>query len=257
MSSSAPIQTCLATPSFAKVSLHCPALKGATGGEGLARARARRNRMARPMAGCLRHEWLEGDGLSCGAASAIRRRTTISRMTLICVPKPRRRRRAPLIYFIPVLSSDAWRATLNQSTGRASSSATSGSDKILVMDEATRAKLMQARRQALMAMPGPERLNRPTVGQMMCNVAQLAAQSSHSRPTLDKTVTQRWALIHRRQPIALAGSGGPAARHRITTKVLRRRTAAFIIDPACWRLGLPLACSSSCRRSGRFRRLLR
>jgi hypothetical protein len=27
MSSSAPIQTCLATPSFAKVSLHCPALK--------------------------------------------------------------------------------------------------------------------------------------------------------------------------------------------------------------------------------------
>ncbi len=38
---------------------------GATGGEGLARARARRNRMARPMAGCLRHESLEGDGLSC------------------------------------------------------------------------------------------------------------------------------------------------------------------------------------------------
>ena len=154
---------------------------------------------------------------------------------------------------IEMLKGRTGRATF-KTLGQAPVNVSTG-DKILVMDEATRAKLMEARRQALMAMPGPERLNRPTVGQIMCNVAQLAAQLA-SRPTLDKTVARRRALIHTRQPIAVVGSGGGGTPSNQNEGALRR-PAAFIIDPACWRLALPLTCSSSCRRSGRFRRVLR
>ena len=143
------------------------------------------------IAGCLRHEWLEGDWPVDRQRSAIRRQPTTSRTIPISQPKLRRRRRTPLIYCIPLLSSDARAHMPNtfKTLGQAPVNVSTG-DKIVVMDEVTRVKLIEKRRQALIAMPGPD---------------ERAPESSHSgtndvqRCTTGGSVgavVQRWTRGH-------------------------------------------------------------
>src|SRR6266568_2986545 len=157
-------------------------VSGATGGEGLARARC--NRMARPMAGCSRHKGLEGDW-PCRSAKVGH---STAAYQLNNDPDFAAQAEAAKAHAIDLLHTRAFQRCLEgdiepiywqgivvghvrkfdtrlqiemlrahmpatfKTPGQAPVNVSTG-DKILVMDEVTRAKLIEKRRQALALMP--------------------------------------------------------------------------------------------------------